>query len=433
MKILFYNPTTVQKRFVPYEAIRGSSFFRRPNYDAMRLAYLSQHHEFYYYDERVEDKPHFEPDVVVANVSLTLSRYVENTIRKLWKKAHTICYGFYPTLFPKKTAAFADTVVIGDIANIWHLILEHAQGDALLPLYSSNREDRFGVERSLEVKRGFTPLLSQFRTQFGCACSSEYKDFCYEHIIYKHIVQRDIEDAVKDISCTRRKMIFIRDDDFLNNIEYALSLLERCWRFKKMWLFQTGKSVLERAELFPFFRDHGVRIIWLKEDWLGTDIRSSIENKEYVKEKKHEIVAIHNNRIAVGCMLRLGYPGEDFLFYRRLLHFLSSTRIDLIKVAVQTPMPDTLTYRQAMRDRLLAEDYTLYDQWMPVVQIPGTAPQALYTWMEWLRDSFYSWDSIVRRSVVVSPKLGVYNTMLFYLMPNLSYRDNFLEKVGYPP
>ena len=70
---------------------------------------------------------------------------------------------------------------------------------------------------------------------------------------------------------------------------------------------------------------------------------------------------------------------------------------------------------------------------MPVVKLPGTTPKDLYAQMEWLRDRFYSWDSILTRNVVVSPQLGVYNTIFFYLIPNLSFRNNFLEKVGYPP
>ena len=124
MRILYYNPTTTQKRFVPFEAIRGSAFFRRPNYDAMRLAALSKRHDFFYYDERIEDKPDFNPDVVVTNVPLNLSRYVESTIKKKWgKKAKIICYGFFSTLFPEQNRKFADSVVIGDIVNIWGTII----------------------------------------------------------------------------------------------------------------------------------------------------------------------------------------------------------------------------------------------------------------------------------------------------------------------
>jgi len=128
MKILFYNPATTQKRYIAYEAIKGSAFFRRPNYDAMRLQYLSKDHDYYYYDERIEEKPDYTPHLVVVNVPLNLSRYIESTIRRMFPGPTKIVgYGFYPTLFPTRMKKACDSVVIGDIANIWKTILADAQ------------------------------------------------------------------------------------------------------------------------------------------------------------------------------------------------------------------------------------------------------------------------------------------------------------------
>ena len=55
MKILYYNPAPEQKRYLPHHALRGSTFFRRPNYDAMRLAAACRGYQFMYYDERIEE------------------------------------------------------------------------------------------------------------------------------------------------------------------------------------------------------------------------------------------------------------------------------------------------------------------------------------------------------------------------------------------
>ncbi len=434
MRILFYNPAPTQKRFIPFEAIRGSAFFRRPNYDAMRLSYLSKEHDFFYYDERIEEKPDFTADIVVVNVPLNLSRYIESTLRNKWgNRTKIICCGFYPSLFPERNKKFSDTVVIGDIANIWQKILSDAQMNKLAPVYKSHRQDQFNVDRRIESKYGFTPVLSQLRTSFGCTCSKAQKDFCFENVLYKKFVQWGIDRAVEEVAHIKRKIIFIRDDDFLYDLDYATKIMERSWRFKKMWIFQTSGRLFKLPKILPLLRDDGVRIIYLKEDWLGTDLLNIIDDKNYVKEKEHQVSLIHNYRIALGCKLRLGFEGEDYNFYRKLLQFLMRIKVDLIKITAQTPMPKTGTYRKYQSDGLVAKDLTLYDQWMPVVRIPGITPQALYSWMEWLRDGFYSWDSILLRNVLVSPKLGFYNTIFFYLIPNLSYRNNFLEKVGYPP
>lgn len=434
MKILFYNPTSAQKRFVPFEAIKGSAFFRRPNYDAMRLAYLSKKHTFIYFDERIEEKPELKPDLVVVNVPLTLSRYVTTTIRNLWPKpARIILYGFYPTLCPQQAKKHADTVVTGDIANIWDDIIRDAQHDALQSSYTSNRKDEYRLDRTIEEKYGFTPVLSQLRTSFGCTCHSSQYDYCYERIIYKDYTQWKLNEAAKEVSRIRRKIIFLRDDDFLYDLAYAMRFLEKCWRYKKMWILQTKSSVFAHNRIFSRLRDTGVRIIHLKEDWLGANLHENISNREFLKEKRRQIGMIHYNRIACGCQIRLGYEGEDFGFYRKLLEFLKKIRIDFIKLAVRTPIPGSETFSYYHRKKQITQDLSLYDQWMPVVHAPDLSPQALYSWMEWLRDRFYSWDSIILRNVSISARLGLYNTIFFYFIPNFSYRNNFLEKVGYPP
>lgn len=434
MRILFYNPATTQKRYESYEAIKGSAFFRRPNYDAMRLSFLSKAHDFRYYDERIEKKPEFTPDLVVVNVPLNLSRYVSSTIRKNWPRdTKVISYGFFPTLFPERNKKFADSTIIGDVANIWKRILAHAESGKLLKVYNSNRKDQFSIDRTIETKYGLTPALSQLRTSFGCTCLKRNKDFCYENIMYKKLIQWDLNEAIHAVAHIKRKIVFLRDDGFFHDIDYAINFLEKCWRFKKMWICQSTGRLFEHPKLFPVLRDNGVRIIHLKEDWLGKDPVHKIDDPDFLKDKKRQTELLHSNRIACGLLLRLGFEGEDFTFYRKLLKFLLNVKVDMVKVTVQTPMPNTETFRRYQKDSFIAQDLTLYDQWMPVVQIPGMSPQALYSWMEWLRDRFYSWDSILYRNISVSPKLGLYNTMLFNLLPNLSYRNNFLEKVGYPP
>jgi hypothetical protein len=246
-------------------------------------------------------------------------------------------------------------------------------------------------------------------------------------------VHWDINEAINEVARIKRKVIFLRDDDFFCDLDYALDFLDKCWRFKKMWICQSTGGLFDHPEIFPVLRDSGVRIIHIKEDWLGQNLAERIDDPKFVREKKRQTGLLHNNRIACGLLIRLGFEGEDFNFYQKLLKFLVKIKIDMVKMTVQTPIPGTETYYQYKKKGFITQDLTLYDQWMPIVQIPGITPQALYSWMEWLRDRFYSWDSILYRNVSVSPKLGIYNTMLFNLLPNLSYRNNFLEKVGYPP
>lgn len=223
------------------------------------------------------------------------------------------------------------------------------------------------------------------------------------------------------------------DDDFLYNLEYACEILSRCWRLKKMWIFQTKGNFFKKTRPVSFFKEHGVRIIYLKEDWLGNTLPVDIYRKDFIKEKEHEVNLIHRNRMTVGVKIMLGFDNENPQFFRDFLKFLLNIKPDFIEIVVRTPLPFTDTYKRLERAKRINKDLSLYDKWMPVVRLDGITQNQLYNQLELLRDSFYSWDSILRRLVNVAAELGFYNSMFFYLVPNLSYRDNFLEKVGYPP
>jgi hypothetical protein len=434
MRILYYFPVSATKRFEPVIAIKGSAFFRRPNYDAMRLAFLSRGHEFFYYDERLEEKPAFEPDLLVVNTPLNLARYVETAVRDLWdERTKKVCFGIYPTLFPREAKRSFDSIVRGDIAAVWQKILEDMANKRLSGEYQSTVPRDFSVDRSAEKKYGMTPLISQLRTAFGCTCDERFADYCYERVLYPRPSCWEPEEVAREVATIDRKVIYLMDDDFMHDIDRGLEILDRCWIYKRMWIFQTKRRVFERPGIFSVLRDEGVRIIYLKEDWLGNDLTDRMTDEDFIKEKEHEVNSIHGNKMAVGAKLSLGYEKEDQQFYRLLLKFLIRLKLDMIEVSVRTPMPFTETFRQYDKSGRVISDLTLYDRWMPVIKIDQINQKDLYSWMEWLRDGFYSWDSIARRSIWITQKVGLYNTVFFHLIPNLSYRDNFLEKVGFPP
>jgi hypothetical protein len=434
MKILFYNPAPEQKRYLPHQAPRGSTFFRRPNYDAMRLAAVCRDHQFIYYDERVEEKPGIIPDAVVINVPLYLSSYIKETSRKKWgRKPALIWHGFYPTLFPKDCATYADAVVIGDVVNIWSHISHDLEHNTLRSTYRSNQQHLFNVDRRIEERNGLTPVLSQLRTSMGCACNEKNKDFCQEHILYPDVIHDDMERVIHDVASIKRKIIQIRDDDFLIDQEYALTFLDRCWRYKKMWIIQSGKRLFADMHILHALKDCGVRIIYIKEDWISDEVHDHIDDKDFWQQKRREISMLHRKRIACGALLRLGREGETHGFYEKLLRHLVRSKIDFIKVKVIMPIPKTTIFKRYKKQGRIVTDTSQYDQWKPVLKYSTFSGEDLYSWMERFRDRFYSWDSILVRNLFVTTHLGIYNSFFFYLIPNMSFRNNFLEKAGYPP
>ncbi len=434
MKILFYNPALAHLKFTPFNPIKGNPFFLRPNYDAMRLTHLSSTHEFIYYDERIEEKPDIRPDLLVVHVPLTHGSLFAQSIKEKWPKPPpTVLFGTYPTLFPREAGRTGAAVASGDIAAVWPRILDDVQRKKLGRSYSSRTAGTFAIRRGAEMKPGYTGIFSQIRTSFGCHCAETQRDYCTEAAMYRQPAHWPLDEAVREITRVKRKAISIIDDDFLFDRDYAVNLLERTWRYKKMWVFQTRPHLFDEPKLLPILQDNGVRIITIKGDWLSEGLTKKIDDRSFLKYIKHQIDMIHNYRMAIGTVLRLGYDGEDIAFYKRLDKFLNALRLDFVEFAVQTPLPGTPLHKKYRRQNMIITDPALYDLWSPIVKTGTLSPKVLYELMETARDNFYAFDSILRRGMIVSQKLGVYNSLFFFLIPNLSYRNNFLEKVGFPP
>jgi radical SAM superfamily enzyme YgiQ (UPF0313 family) len=434
MKIIYFNPATVGHRFTPFDALKGSTFFRRTNFDALRLAHLSRDHEFHYYDEQIEEPPKVKPDLVVMNVPLNLAGYIKPAFKEKWPQTvTTVLCGLYPTLFPDDAKDFASTVIPGDVTQSWPKLIADLAANRTARVYRRSTEISFKTDRAYEGRSGFTSAFAQVRTAFGCHCHPRQADYCPERALYPESVQWPVEDVVEEIKGIRRKTIYILDDDFLCDPDRAIRILERCWAFKKRWIFQTGPGIFNLPGILPRLQDNGVRIIYIKEDWLGNDLTRKILEKSFVKRIEHQINTIHGHRIAVGAKIRLGFEGEDAVFYKALPKFLININLDFIEISTQTPLPRTPTHEQYEKSHRIAPDLALFDLWSPVVKIDSLSHQDLYSGMERTRDYFYSWDSIIKRNALVSQKLGIYNSAFYLLLPNLSYRNNFLEKVGFPP
>lgn len=434
MKIVFYNPSPIHLRYNSFNTIKGNPFFLKPNYDAMRIAHLSRGHEFVYYDERIEEQPNIKPDLLVVHLPITTGDHFIRSRKDLWPAATpTVLYGLYPTIFFNEAVKSGATAVKGDIAAVWPRILADTSHGRLQKSYTAFSSGPFATSREAELKPGYTRVFSQMRTSFGCHCAETERDYCPESILYRQYARWPIEEASREIGRLKRKVVYLIDDDFLYDRDYAVNLLDKTWHYKKMWILKTRCQLFNDPALLPVLQEHGVRIIYIKEDWLSGDLTRRIKDRSYIKHIKHQIDLVHNHRIIVGTYLRLGYENEDPDFYQLLDRFLAAIRIDLVEFPVNTPLPRTSIYRQHLRAKAIITDPALFDLWSPVVKIKSLSSKTLYSLMETTRDNFYALDSILRRGMIVSQKLGVYNSVFFFLIPNLSYRNNFLEKVGYPP
>jgi len=134
-----------------------------------------------------------------------------------------------------------------------------------------------------------------------------------------------------------------------------------------------------------------------------------------------------------GVRIRLDLSNGQTVDPQQFYESLLGLRADFVELSVDTPIPGSKKYYEyRRRGLLLTEDYDLYNRHTPVVRT-SLDSKVFTDLIDSVRDRFYSWDAIITRSIRTFSHVGIYNTFLYNFSTNLAYRENLLERAGYPP
>ena len=425
------------KKHVDGLAFKGATFFRLADYDAMRLSRLSAGlGDFIYVDERVEDAqaPAGTDLAVIPVHAPVVSRAFELGKRLKGQGITVVMFGRYPTLKPGSCRKYCDTLVQGDITAVWPEVVFDAKNKCLRPVYESNGMVSFDVDRRWEDKLGMFPLMSQLHTAVGCACSGAERAYCIHGIYHPDVKIMEQAEAIAAVAAIKKKIVWLLDDDAFFDPVRAEHFFRHVWQFRKQWIVQASDRVFVRPGLLRVLRDSGVRIIILKEDWLPFQLLLDWRNvPQLLKQKRRQVDAIHHRRILAGARIRLDLNRGQTFNPWEVHDVLRGLRVDFVELSMTTPIAGSPKYQELRRRGLLAtENADLYNRHNAVVRT-SLVPETLSDLAETFRDRFYSWDGIVTRCAKTFSRVGIYNTLLFNLSTNLAYRENHLERAGFPP
>lgn len=343
MRFVYLCPASAAARYLPGMALKGATLFRLADYQAMRLASITApSDDFIYLDERVEEieMPSGTDLVVMPVTAPAVNRAFELSQQLTGSGLKIIFFGDYPTLKPKVCSNFATSVVRGDITSVWPSILKDIKRNRLKKLYRANNHVSFKVDRRSEDKMGLFRHLAQLYTSFGCTCADEFGGYCSERILYPEVVSMSTSDILTTVSTINKKVIWLKDDDALYDLDRAERLFRQAWSFKKEWIIQTSHRLFERPGFLWLLKEAGVRIIFLKQDWLRTDrITDADDRTEWLKQKRREVDEIHFNRILVGAKVRLEVKEWQRFDAKAFYRMLFGLHIDFLEFSVPTPIP----------------------------------------------------------------------------------------------
>ena len=371
-------------------------------------------------DENVE-KADFEADadwVAISCMTASAPRAYEIADAFRRRGIPVVIGGIHPTVLPDEAAMHADAVVVGEAEPVWQMILDDLAANTLKPRYENfGRANMDGLPLPRrDLLRGDRYLtLNNVQTARGCpnGCS-----FCSVTAISGSRYRfRPIPEVVEEVKSLRGWIGFV-DDNIVGYPRRAKELFEALIPLKIKWVGQGDLSIAKDPELMKLAVKSGCQALFVGlESVTPENLTATSKRPNIGLDMSEAIRKIHKAGIEIIGSFVLGLDGDDKDVFRRTAEFAKRHKLVAAQFSVLTPFPGTVS-RCELEDegRVTDSDWSRYTMSNVSFKPKNMTAQELYDGQKATYRSFYSFQSIIMRSLTLRGKL------MARLLVNLSYR-----------
>ena len=227
------------------------------------------------------------------------------------------------------------------------------------------------------------PIMTQWGCPFNC-------DFCaVVEMFGRRVRSRSIENVLDELEQYRgRGAVFFYDDNFVVNKARTRALLEGMIDrgLTPNWSAQVRAEVVFKDkrtgeldhELLALMRDSGCRTVYCGFESPNPATLEAYKKHQSVEDIRASVAAFHQYGIHVHGMFVLGADTDDQRIFRQVVDFALENEIDTVQFLMLTPCPGTPFFkRMQAQDRLLTDDWTLYDGHHCVIEPAQMTPYQL--------------------------------------------------------
>lgn len=394
-----------------------------------------------FYDDRMEQIPFDEPtDLVALSVeTYTAKRAYQIASEFRRRRVPVVMGGFHATLCPAEVAEYAESVVIGEAETVWPRVIDDYRHGVAEKFYR-------GTERPL--LRGATPDRRIFRgkrylpvglVEAGRGCHFRC-DFCAVQTVFGATqTRRPLDEIVAEVASVARRasLIFFVDDNITSHPAEAKAFLRALIPLRVRWVSQASINAAHDEEFLDLLVRSGCQGVLIGFESLNPENLRAM-NKDFNMMRGGFSAALGNLRrfgIRLYATFIFGYDRDTPSCFSETVDFALQHRFYITAFNHLTPFPGTALY-----DRLAAEGRLLFDAWwlddrysynrVPFTPGQMTAGDVERGCLE-ARRQFYSWPSILRRSV---DPVNRGNFFMFrnYFAINALHRADVSGRDGYP-
>jgi radical SAM superfamily enzyme YgiQ (UPF0313 family) len=195
--------------------------------------------------------------------------------------------------------------------------------------------------------------------------------------------------------------IFFCDDNFAADRERTKKLLRRIIEEKLSikWSCQARTEAAKDEELVDLMKEAGCLTVCIGMESINPDSLKESKKAQTVEDIINSVRTFHQHGIRVYGMFVVGFDSDTIKTIRQTVRFVKKEEIDLIQIAILTPLPGTATYSELKKEnRLLPEmGWDKYDGHYVVFQPENILADRLQ--IEAMRASvrFYSWLQVAKK------------------------------------
>jgi radical SAM superfamily enzyme YgiQ (UPF0313 family) len=345
--------------------------------------------------------------------------------------------GYHATLCPDETKEHADAVCIGEAESVWPAILQDAARGQLQPFYRGDRSrplEGLTPNRGIFKGKNYLPV-ALVETSRGCPFQC---NFCSIGAVFQSTYRRrPVQEIVEELRPVRDKYVFFVDDNIVGDPTGALELFEAIAPLKIQWMSQGSLHAL---------RDESLVRQMARSGCMGLLVGFESLNHRNLAAMGKRINKVDEYRAALDCLRRagvfvygtfiFGYPYDTPETFDESVRFAKRENLFLAAFNHLVPFPGTPLYRELEADgRLRYPQWWLHDDYR-FGQVPFQPVALEATAVEdncrRARRTFYTWGSILRRSLEFrtnSPSLG--RAWAFWML-NWMLKRELSQKAGIP-
>jgi radical SAM superfamily enzyme YgiQ (UPF0313 family) len=365
--------------------------------------------EVRFYDDRMEEIPFDEPtDLAALSVETYTARRAYQIATEYRRRGVPVVLGgFHASLAPDEVALYADSVVVGEAEALWpEVIDDYRHGRPQKTYRQEGRTSLAGARPDRRIFRG-KRYLPVGLVEAGRGCHFKC-DFCAVQTVFGATqTRRPADEILAEIAALRgsKRLFFFVDDNITSNMEQAKDFFRALIPLKVRWVSQASINAAHDEEFLDLLRRSGCMGVLIGFESLNPENLRAM-NKSFNTMRGGYLKALENLRrydIRLYGTFVFGYDHDTPDDFPETVAFAREHGFYIAAFNHLTPFPGTALYR-----RLETEGKLLYDAWWldetySYNQVPfrpaGMAPEDVERGCVEARRAFYSWPSIVRRSV----------------------------------